>query len=244
MTAVLSAAQRRTEQRAAALVRARRRTRRIVLWTVGVLVVIVVTVWLIGYSSVLAVRTVEVSGATTISADVVRQFAAITPGTPLARVDGAGVESRVGQIPQVESVQVARSWPSTIRLTVVERRPVALVTRGGEQWLIDRTGVLYAQVTAAPAGVLPLTVAQPGPDDRATRAALTVIQALSKPLTAALQGVSADSADSVVLHLKDGRTVIWGGAADSDRKAAILTGLLDQEGTTFDVSSPSSVVIR
>lgn len=224
--------------------RRRRPSGRVLAAVAAAIVVITGLVWLIFFSTVLAVRTVEVSGGRTVPADVVRQLAAVPVGVPMARLDVRAVQARVATIPQVASVSVERSWPSTLRIRLVERAPVALVSSGGEQWLVDREGVLYAQVTEPPAGVPPLEVDRPGPDDPTTVAALAVIRALPKELRAQLTGVSAQSPDSVVLQLRDGRTVVWGGAEDSARKATILTALLGQEGTTFDVSTPSAVVIR
>ena len=43
--------------------------------------------WLVGFSSVLGVRSVTVVGARTVTAAQVRAAAGIRPGTPLARLD-------------------------------------------------------------------------------------------------------------------------------------------------------------
>lgn len=206
----------------------------------GVVVLAGVLSWLLLFSSVLAVRTVEVSGSEGDTAAAVREIAAIPEGLPLARLDTDAVGERLLALPQVESVTVARSWPSTIRITVVERVPVALLGVEGVQWLIDRNGVLFAQVTEPPAGVPVLEAA----DDGATRAALDVIGALPADVRSRLARVSAESPESVILHLTGGRTVIWGSAEDSERKALVLAGVFGQPGQTIDVSSPSAVVIR
>lgn len=218
---------------------------RVVLAAVAITVVLVVLFgWLVLYSSVLGVRTVEVTGSSGATATAVREVAAIPDGVPLARVDTDGVAERLAILPEVESVSVDRSWPSTIRIVVVERRALALVDRDGVQWLVDRTGTLFAQVTEPPIGMPTLQVADAGPGDRATMAALEVVQVLPADILERVTVVSAESADSVVLRLVGGRRIVWGSAADSERKALVLAGVFDRPGATIDVSSPSAVVIR
>jgi len=46
------------------------------------------------------------------------------------------------------------------------------------------------------------------------------------------------------LHLRDGRTVLWGSAERSADKAQVLPALLARAGTTFDVSNPDVVSVR
>ena len=56
---------------------------------------------------------------------------------------------------------------------MVERVPVAVVGEPGRRSLVDAEGVLFDTVTGEPpAGVVPLDVADPGPGDPATMAAL------------------------------------------------------------------------
>lgn len=210
----------------------------------GALALVVLLGWLGWFSPVLAVRTVAVTGAEGPTAAVVRDLAAIPEGLPLARVDTAAIEARLAALPQLASVSVDRDWPSTLRVEVVQRVGVAVVDLAGMRWLIDGAGVLFAQVTRPPPGLPALEVETPAAGDRATRAALAVIDALPADILERVSVVAAQSPDSVVLTLSGGRTVIWGSAADSERKALVLAGLFDRPGRTFDVSSPSAVVIR
>jgi hypothetical protein len=69
-------------------------------------------------------------------------------------------------------------------------------------------------------------VAHPGPADPALRAALVVIGSLSPALRLRVEVVEAPTPDSVTLGLRDGRTVVWGGAGDSAAKARALGPLL------------------
>jgi len=222
-------------------------TRRRLLGAGTVLAVVVAALgWLVFYSSALGVNTIEVRGARVLSTETVEDVLAIAPGTPLARVDLAAAEAALENVSQIESATVSRDWPGTLVVQVTERSPIAAVDVNGTTWLLDRFGVLFAQVSALPQGIVPLRVERPGPQDRATWAGIEVIQALAPAIRAVLVSISAPSLTQIELELTDGRTVIWGSPADSVRKSAILAGLLagGVVGTVYDVSSPTSAVVR
>lgn len=213
-------------------------------WTGAALALLVALVVVAVATPVLSVRTVEISGTRGATAAAVRDLADVPLGAPLARLDTAAIAERVRTLPQLASVTVDRSWPSTVRLVVIERVPLALADVDGTQWLIDAEGVLYAQVTAAPAGVPRLEVDSPGPRDAATRGALQVLQVLPGDILARVAAITATSADGVTLRLVGGRTIVWGNVEDSPRKAEILAAVFDRPGGLIDVSSPEAVVIR
>jgi cell division protein FtsQ len=208
--------------------------------------------WVLWGSPLLAVRTVQVDGVTTLPAEQVRETAGIAEGAPLLRVDVAAVRQRVAQLPQVRSVEVTRGWPSTVVVTVVERTPVAVVGPPGRRSLVDARGVLFDTITGdAPDGVVPLDVASPGPDDPPTRAALGALTALPADVRKKVAGAAATSAEDVSLTLADGTAVRWGTPEQTPAKAAALAGVLEQiaggalePAGTIDVSTPDAVVLR
>ena len=232
-------------------VRQRRRSRRPIQLTVAV-TALVATVWLLLVSPVLGVDTVQVDGVTTLPADQVRETAGIEPGTPLLRVDVDAARERVARLPQVASVEVTRGWPRTVVVTVVERVPIAIVGTPGRRSLVDAEGVLFDTVTGEPpAGVVPLQVAAPGPDDPATMAGLAAVEALPADLRRQVTAAAATTAEDVSLTLADGTLVRWGGPELSDEKATALAALLEQladgdlePAATIDVSTPEAVVLR
>lgn len=208
--------------------------------------------WLLWGSPVLAVAAVRVDGAGTLTAAEVVDVAGIEEGTPLLRVDVDAAEVRVARLPQVAGVEVTRGWPRTVVVTVVERVPVAVVEESGRRSLVDADGVLFDTVTgAAPAGVVPLDVADPGSGDRATLAALAALVALPEDVRGDVAGARAAGAEDVTLTLEEGTTVLWGSAERAGEKAGALVALLGQlqagalePAGTIDVSVPSAVVLR
>lgn len=223
------------------------RARRIGVGAVCALLVLAVAAgWLVFYSRVLGLEQIDVRGSNTLSNGAVREILAIPVGTPLARVDIGAAESILEGIAQVETATVTRGWPNTLVVRLVERSAVAAVDVDGTGWLIDRHGVLFAQVSALPEATVVLQVERAGPDDRATIAALEVIDALDPELRALLIRVRATSPTAIELDLLGDRTVIWGGPEGSVRKSQVLTGLLAAgvQASVYDVSSPTSAVVR
>src|SRR5215218_10614200 len=96
---------------------------KVVLALVLVLAVLAGAGWLVGFSPVLAVERVEVRGAHRLAASSVRRAAAVPLGVPVPRQDLAAIAGRVTSLPQIESAEVSRRWPNTIRVAVVSGAP-------------------------------------------------------------------------------------------------------------------------
>jgi cell division protein FtsQ len=202
-----------------------------------VLTVVVVT-YLVLFTSLLGVRTVEVVGTREIAEADVLDAAAIEIGTPMLRLDADDAAARVAALPRVFEVAVERSWPSTVRIVVTERSPVAIRKVGKEIHLVDDTGLDYAVAKTAPPGVPLLAMADVRPGNPATMAAVTVLGAIPDQFRAKVVTVSAATPGDVRLKLADGRVVKWGNARDNARKAAVLAPLLTRPGRTYDVATP------
>ncbi|HYT09267.1 MAG TPA: FtsQ-type POTRA domain-containing protein [Mycobacteriales bacterium] len=218
--------------------------RRVLVLAAVVLLVLATAVWVVGFTGVLGVRTVAVGGARALPAESVRQAAAVPEGEPLARVDTDAVAERVRRIPGVARVAVARSWPSTLKITVTERRGVAVVARGGAAWLVDGEGVVFQRLAGRPKGLPRLDVPCTAPDEPPCGAALSALTALPPPVAAQVLAVTAPTPDSVTLSLTGGRTVLWGGADEPAAKAQVLAALLRRPGQRYDVSTPTVVTVR
>jgi cell division protein FtsQ len=221
----------------------RRLASRLVAWRAVIAAVVVVgvlgvLVWVVFFSSWLAAETVKVEGARTVSAHEVAAAAAVPVGTPLVRVDLAKIRASVAKIPAVGSVAVRRSWPHTISIAIQERQPVASVQRAGNWWDVDGHGVVFREAGAKATG-LPVVAVKPSAADDLLSAASAVAAALPPGLVSQTRRITANSLDSVTVHLKDGGTVLWGSSAESDRKVEVLQALMvHSKAGTFNVSVP------
>jgi len=120
-------------------------------------------VWLIIQSPFLAVKTVNVVGATEQTAAAVEQAAAVDEGSALLFLDTAAVERRVEALPWVGDARVERELPTSLTITVNERLPVAWVRRSvppgspegtlGAIVLVDRSGRVLGGEAQPPVGL-------------------------------------------------------------------------------------------
>ncbi|MUM35824.1 FtsQ-type POTRA domain-containing protein, partial [Mycobacterium sp. CBMA361] len=150
---------------------------KLLLWS-AVAAVLAVTMGLVLYfTPIMAVRNTVVNGLTTITEDEVQQAAAVRPDTPLLQVNTDAVAERIATIRRVASARVQREYPSTLRITVVERVPVAAKDYPDGRPRLDRDGVDFAAAPPPP-GLPYLDADNPGPKDPATKAALEVLLSL------------------------------------------------------------------
>ncbi|HYA09121.1 MAG TPA: FtsQ-type POTRA domain-containing protein, partial [Gaiellaceae bacterium] len=106
-------------------------------------------------SSVFAVRSVEVSGVPPALRAQVRAALAPLLGTSLLALDGAAVERRVEALPAVLSAGYDRAFPHTLRVIVVPEKPVAVLRRGTESWLVSARGRVISRVPRGSDPALP-----------------------------------------------------------------------------------------
>jgi cell division protein FtsQ len=217
------------------------------LLVIGVAVAVVLAVvgtWLVAFSSVFGVRSVEVRGVSVLTADQVRSAAHIDDGTPLVRVDTEAITERVEQLPEVESAQVSTSFPSTVVITVSERSPVGYVRRGGHVRLVDHTGVLYRTVDVAPAN-LPHFVLPSGDAQRDTALAVAAVAAALPPaLVRDVRSIQALDPTAITLVLTRHRLVRWGSAERTAEKAQLLPALLRRPVGYVDLTDPDEPFTR
>ncbi|KUI29672.1 cell division protein FtsQ [Mycobacterium sp. IS-1742] len=216
---------------------------KVLVWSALASVVAVGLGLLLYFTPIMSVRDIVVVGVEAIPREEVLGAAAVVPGTPLLQVDTDAVAERVATIRRVASARVQREYPSSLRITVVERVPLVVKDYPDGPHLFDRDGVDFA--TAPPPPNLPyLETATPGPNDPATEAALQVMLALPPEVAGQVGRIAAPSVASITLTLVDGRVVVWGTTDRTDEKALKLAALLTQPGRTYDVSSPDLPTVK
>ena len=195
------------------------------------------------FTPAMSARNIVVTGIGSVSREEVLDAARVRPGTPLLQINTNQIADRVAAIRRVASARVQRQYPSALRITVVERVPLAVKDFPDGPHLFDRDGVDFA--TAPPPPALPyIDVADPGPSDPATKAALQVLTALRPEVAGQVGRIAAPSVASITLTLNDGRVVIWGTTDRTEEKAEKLAALLTQPGRTYDVSSPDLPTVK
>ncbi|NAZ88317.1 cell division protein FtsQ/DivIB, partial [Kineococcus indalonis] len=224
--------------------------RRAALGAAALAVLVALAGWVALASPWLRVQQVRVSGTERTDAERVRALVDGQRGGALAAVDTRALSRRVGAaLPLVESVDVRRSWPSTLEVRVRERQAVAAVpsTTGGVD-LVDAEARVLQHADAAPTGVPLLSVDVERTRAGTLREALAVNGSLSTAVRSRVASITARSPDAVALQLADGPSVLWGDASRPERKAQVLLRLLEDPvaaaAQSIDVSAPDAPAVR
>lgn len=195
------------------------------------------------FTPAMSARNIVVTGIGAVTREEVLDAARVRPGTPLLQINTNQVAERVAAIRRVASARVQRQYPSALRITIVERVPLVVKDFPDGPHLFDRDGVDFE--TGPPPPALPyIDVANPGPSDPTTKAALQVLTALRPEVSGQVGRIAAPSVASITLTLGDGRVVIWGTTDRTEEKAEKLAALLTQQGKTYDVSSPDLPTVK
>ena len=215
--------------------------------------------WALFGSRLLVVRSVTVTGEHLVTSAQVVAAADVPLGTSLIGVDAGQVAQRVEGIRQVASVTVSKDWPDHLTITVRERVPVVAVRMaGGGYDLVDPSGVLVVWSRTRPAR-LPLYQASVAGGALRGNPGLAMAAAVLAELSPTLskqvaevsasqvqagQGSTPGDANQVLLGLRDGKTVLWGGTDYAAQKNRELAVLLSGAARYIDVSAPGTVVTK
>lgn len=106
-------------------------------------------------TSMFAVDQVEVQGAPPrVSARVEAALGPLT-GKSLLSVSAADIDRALSGLPDVQGVGFDRAYPRTLRVTVVSERPVAVLRRGADAWLVSERGRVLRGLPGARPALLP-----------------------------------------------------------------------------------------
>lgn len=185
-------------------------------------------------SSMFAVTRVDVSGAGVVVATQARAALASVQGRSLLALDAATVVRRLEALPTVYSASYDRDFPHTLRIRVVPERPVAVLRRGVDSWLVSARGRVIALVPRRRFRGLPriwlpsptaITVGatlsnQPG--GIAARSLRAFVGSGLAPRTSYVRAQDGQ----LVLGLRDGLAVRLGAPVDLSLKAAVVRQIL------------------
>jgi cell division protein FtsQ len=219
--------------------RIRRRRRTIALAVLGV-VVIAVAAWGATYTSVFDAKQIRVTGEQRLTAAEVTALADVHDGTNVFHLDTAAAAARLESSPWIASAQVRRDLPSTVRIEVVEREPVAVAP----------SGVVASDATVlpgAPSSSLPRIEGALGrlsTSDLADAAA--ALGAMPPVVRARVASVAVGIDHSMSVRLDDGISVDYGTAGQDQAKGEALRAVLrwavtgHHDVASIDVSVPTA----
>ncbi len=111
----------------------------------------------------LSVRAITVTGREHTGREELLKALSVSRGSPILPLDLGAAQQRIAALPWVRVARLSRSLPDTIRVELIERRPVAIWQRGGEMVLVDSEGVEITTKSLPEYAQLPLIVGKGAP---------------------------------------------------------------------------------
>lgn len=210
-------------------------------------------------------REIEVTGVAHLSRVDVVARAGVSRETNVVWLDEPALERRLESLPWVADADVGVAFPTTIRIAVVERVPVAIVTDGTSRTLIAADGTRLGpaartrglpriELSGPPAdGARPsvsvstasANLALPSP-----RAASRALGSMRPELRSAIRRVTVHVDGTLEMRMLDGVLVRYGSDAHPEAKARALGRILAWAGATgarlshVNVAAPRAPAVR
>lgn len=170
--------------------------------------------------------------------------------------DLTAAQHRIAAMPLVDSVEIARAWPDSIKITVTERQPWGTWEQSGVDYVIDHTGVVIDRGKAA-AGSPIIKSSEPGNreigdhvDYQAVDAAAEIYKQLPAALGSTVSDVSFVAGKGVQVTTADGQTALFGDSSSIDYKLAVWAAVQKEarekglQYTTVDLRFGNRPVVR
>ncbi|MCU1545000.1 MAG: hypothetical protein JWP30_100 [Homoserinimonas sp.] len=216
---------------------------------VGTMLALVVVVAIAVYSPLLALTSIQVKGASRVSADDILNAVDGQLGTPLALVDTDRLTAELRAFPLIQSYVTETVPPNTLVIHITERAPVGSIAMASGFTVVDPAGIVIEKTAERPPGIPMIELAGADTDSDVFDAVVEVLLALPPELLVQVDRVTAQTKDDVTLVLAGvGQRVVWGSVDRSDLKVRVLSKLILQQDpgavVEYDVTAPLSAVIR
>ena len=201
-------------------------------------VTLAVATYVLGYSSLFTVSSVEIVG----SKSAINSGVSI--GQKLARVEPRAVAAKFERLDWVESANVSRNWINgKVTIQLIQRTPIAIFNNR----VIDSTGKSF-QLRSEPSQ--PLIQIQAG-DLQAAVSAVAFFTSLPEDLKSTLTVVKVRSTGAFVLEVNNsGKNleIRWGTNTDNELKLKVYKALLALPENSaikrVDVSAPHAPIVK
>jgi cell division septal protein FtsQ len=227
-----------------------RRKKFISLPLVIVVVIVSALAYLLGWSSILSVKSVEISGAPTAAIQVeIEKKSQIKIGQQLARVNPQSVARKIEKSPWVKDAAISRDWLSgLVRIEVSPRQPLAFFNSDqipGQT--IDEEGQLFTLPGYTNPDLALISAKSP---ESALKANELFTQ-LPENFRAQITSMTATSSNTFTLNsIIGGRElrIRWGDSQDIALKISVINKLLklpeNKRINLIDVVAPYAPIVK
>ena len=202
--------------------------------------------YLVGWSSLLTVKSVEVIGAPNQkSISQVITFSGIAPGQKLARVEPRVIQTQVMNAKWIESASVSRNWLNGKVSIAVKAREAIFAFNGR---YLDGSGTIFDLPDGVSAGSIGRIDA---PTLELAQVGELVYQGLPIEMKNQLIGISITSRSRIDLTIKNGSQrvlVHWGDKSQTSLKVQVFQRLIalkeNKKITVMDLIAPTAPIVK
>ena len=206
--------------------------------------------YLLGWSSIFSVKSVEISGAPTAAVQVeIEKKSQIELGQKLARVNPQSVSRKIEKLPWIDDVTISRNWLNgVVTIEIRSRQPLALFNSDqvpGQT--IDAEGQLFS-LPGFNTSNLPVISAR---SPESALKANELFTQLPENFRSQITSMMATSTNAFTLNtIMDGREIRirWGDSQDVALKISVITKLLqlpeNKRIKLIDVVAPHAPIVK
>lgn len=170
------------------------------------------------------VTAIEIAGCQVLRPEHIREVLGIQEGTvTIFAVRSWEIKQRLERIPQIKEARVEKVFPSTLRVSIIERKPEVLVEGKGEPFCLDQEGV---KVPCSSAGDSLVRVVLRSQGGGVLSEALDLVALWRKEFNVPLVEIEALNERLFILKLQNGIVIKCEGVANVKKKAALLRSYL------------------
>lgn len=206
--------------------------------------------YLLGWSSLLTVKQIEINGAPTLNSEkTIAKSLNLSLGDKLARVDSRALANRLKANDWIKSADISRNWINgKVVIDLQPRTPVALYTAPGKpQVALDASGASFQLMGQVPAGL-------PKVSSSSVASGLIAIEVFTEMPKEFSEGIERLTAVSPTNILIDGKfsdrtmQIVWGDGEDLSLKIKVITALLElpenKSIRLIDVTAPHAPIVK
>lgn len=213
-------------------------------------VVVIALAYLLGWSPLFTVDKVTITGSPNSAVQRnIQTISQVEAGQKLARVNPSSVERRIGQIPWIKDVSLARNWISgEVAIAVTPRKPLAFFNaQESPGQTIDLDGELFTLPGFSSADLAQISAKSPQSALKANELFIALPTEFRKRITL----MTATSTETFTFNtLYKGREirVRWGDSQEISLKISVIERLLElpenKEITLIDVVAPHAPIVK
>ena len=182
-------------------------------------------------SPLLDVERIEIVGSTLLTEADVASVGHVRRGDPILLLDVADAERRLRRDPRFVRVVVQRRFPATVSIRVTDRRPIAVVIGPSRGVVVGEGGTIIG-VAAGDELLRHVEVSDDPPITPGRRlspplaAAVDVMGSMGFEIAVQIQKMRITPEGELIFDLGEGRTVLFGGVDDAERKLLSIRTML------------------